>query len=262
MSGGDFRFCRAERHQGVLTLILNRPEVLNALHLEAHQELSRVFDLYASDATLRVAIITGAGERSFCVGTDLKSLAATGPYEYPRGGFAGVTRRFDLWKPVIAAVNGLCLGGGMEILAACDLAVADQHAEFGLPEPLVGQAALGGGGLQRLARQLPMKQAMWLALSAQRIGAEEARSTGLINKVVARGAALANARELAHGLLACAPLALEATKQVLLQSANEPRLEAAMQAHYPAVERMLASEDAREGPRAFAEKRKPQWKGR
>jgi enoyl-CoA hydratase/carnithine racemase len=103
---------------------------------------------------------------------------------------------------------------------------------------------------------------MWLALSAQRIGAEEARSIGLINKVVPRRATLTSARELAHGLLACAPLALEATKQVLLQSANEPRLEAAMQAHYPAVERMLASEDAREGPRSFAEKRKPQWKGR
>lgn len=262
MSGGDFRFCRVERDQGVLTVILSRPEVLNALHLEAHQELSRIFDLYASDAALRVAIVTGAGERSFCVGTDLKSLAATGPYELPRGGFGGITRRFDLWKPVIAAINGLCLGGGMEILAACDLAVAAEHAEFGLPEPLVGQAALGGGGLQRLARQLPMKQAMWLAMSAQRIGAEEARRIGLINKVVPRGEALASARELARGLLACAPLALEATKQVMLQSVNQPRLEDAMQAHYPAVQRMLASEDAREGPRAFAEKRKPQWKGR
>jgi enoyl-CoA hydratase/carnithine racemase len=262
MIAEDLRFCRVERDKAVLTVILNRPGVLNALHLEAHQELSRVFDLYASDEALRVAIITGAGERSFCVGTDLKSLAATGPYEFPRGGFAGITRRFDLWKPVIAAVNGLCLGGGMEILAACDLAVAAEHAEFGLPEPLVGQAALGGGGLQRLARQLPMKQAMWLALSAQRIGAEEACRIGLVNKLVTRGEALAAARELAQSLLACAPLALEATKQVLLQSLNEPRLEAAMQAHYLAVQRMLASEDAREGPRAFAEKRKPQWRGR
>jgi enoyl-CoA hydratase/carnithine racemase len=262
MSGGDFRFCRAEREPGVLTVVLDRPEVLNALQLEAHQELSRIFDQYAADPGLRVAIVTGSGERSFCVGTDLKSLAATGPYEYPRGGFAGITRRFDLCKPVIAAVNGLCLGGGMEIVAACDLAVAAEHAEFGLPEPLVGQAAVGGGGLQRLARQLPMKQAMWLALSAQRIGAEEARRIGLINKVVPRGEALASARELARGLLACAPLALEAAKQVMLQSANQPRLEDAMQAHYPAVQRMLASEDAQEGPRAFAEKRKPLWKGR
>src|SRR5919106_319924 len=122
MIAEDLRFCRVERDKAVLTVILNRPGVLNALHLEAHQELSRVFDLYASDEALRVAIITGAGERSFCVGTDLKSLAATGPYELPRGGFAGMTRRFDLWKPVIAAVNGLCLGGGMEILVACDLA--------------------------------------------------------------------------------------------------------------------------------------------
>lgn len=262
MSGGDFRFCRAERDQGVLTVILSRPEVLNALHLEAHQELARIFDQYAYDPALRVAIVTGTGERSFCVGTDLKSLATTGPYEYPHGGFAGITRRFDLWKPLIAAVNGLCLGGGMEILAACDLAVAAEHAEFGLPEPLVGQAAVGGGGLQRLARQLPMKQAMWLALSAQRIGAEDARRIGLINKVVPSGEALASARELARGLLACAPLALEATKQVMLQSVSQPRLEDAMHAQYPAAQRMLASEDAQEGPRAFSEKRKPRWKGR
>jgi crotonobetainyl-CoA hydratase len=258
----DFKFCRVERDGGVLTVTLDRPQVLNALHLEAHRELSHAFDLYASDAALRVAIITGAGERSFCVGTDLKSLAATGPYEYPKGGFGGITRRFDLWKPVIAAVNGLCLGGGAEIVAACDLAIASDHAEFGLPEPLVGLAALGGGALQRLARQMPMKEAMWLALTGQRIGAEEARRIGFINKVVPRGQALASAQELARSMLACAPLALEATKQVMLQSVAEPRLEAAMQAHYPAAARMLASEDAREGPCAFAEKRKPRWKGK
>ena len=156
----------------------------------------------------------------------------------------------------------LCLGGGVEILAACDLAVASEHAQFALPEPLVGLAALGGGALQRLARQLPMKEAMWLVLTAQRIDAEEARRVGLINRVVPRGQALAAAKEVARGMLACAPLALEASKQVMLQSGGQPSLEAAMRAHYPAAQRMLESEDAREGPRAFAEKRKPQWQGR
>lgn len=257
-----FQFIRLDREDGILTITLDRPEVLNALHLPAHVELSRAFDLYAADADLRVAIVTGTGDRSFCVGTDLKSLAVTGDYEYPKGGFAGVTKRFDLFKPVIAAVNGLCLGGGVEILAACDLAVAADHAQFGLPEPLVGLAALGGGALQRLARQMPMKEAMWLALTAQRIDAEEARRIGLVNRVVPRGRALAGAMEIARGMLACAPLALEASKQVMLQSMGQPSLEAAMLARYPAAERMLASEDAREGPRAFAEKRKPQWRGR
>jgi crotonobetainyl-CoA hydratase len=232
------------------------------LHLPAHVELSRAFDLYADDADLRVAVVTGAGDRAFCVGTDLKSLAVTGDYEYPKGGFAGITKRFDLFKPVVAAVNGLCLGGGVEILAACDLAVASEHAQFALPEPLVGLAALGGGALQRLARQLPMKEAMWLVLTAQRIDAEEARRIGLVNRVVPRGQALAAARDVARGLLACAPLALEASKQVMLQSGNHSSLEAAMRAQYPAAQRMLASEDAREGPRAFAEKRKPKWTGR
>jgi crotonobetainyl-CoA hydratase len=256
------RFIRLDRDDAILTITIDRPDVLNALHLDAHVELSRAFDDYAADPALRVAIVTATGERAFCVGTDLKSLAQTGDYEYPRGGFAGITKRFDLWKPVIAAVNGLCLGGGVEIVAACDLAIAAEHAEFALPEPRVGLAALGGGALQRLARQMPMKHAMWLALTGGRIAAAEAQRAGLVNEVVPRGAALARATAVARVLLECAPLALEASKQVLLQSVAEPDLEAAMRRKYPAAERMLASEDAKEGPRAFAEKRKPRWRAR
>jgi crotonobetainyl-CoA hydratase len=257
-----FQYCRLDRDGAVLTITIDRPEVLNALHAEAHFELARAFDRYAADQELRVAIITGTGDRAFCVGTDLKALARTGPYEYPAGGFAGITKRFDLWKPIIAAVNGLCLGGGVEIVAACDLAVASDHAEFALPEPLVGLAALGGGALQRLARQMPMKDAMWLALTAKRIAADEARRISLINEVVARGTALDRAKSIARDLLACAPLALEASKQVMHQSLAEPDLAAAMRQRYPAAEHMLASDDAKEGPRAFAEKRKPRWLGR
>ena len=257
-----YRYIRFERDGPILTLTLDRPEVLNALHLEAHVELSRAFDAYAANPELRVAIVTGAGERAFCVGTDLKSLAVTGDYEYPRGGFGGLTKRFDLWKPVIAAVNGLCLGGGVEILAACDLAIASEHAEFGLPEPRVGLAALGGGALQRLARQMPMKDAMWLVLTGKRIPAAEALRVSLINEIVPRGTALARAQQIAREMLECAPLALEASKQVLLQSGAEPDLAAAMRRVYPAAERMLSSADAKEGPRAFAEKRKPRWLGR
>jgi enoyl-CoA hydratase/carnithine racemase len=258
----SLQFIRVEQEGAILTITIDRPEVLNSLHLEAHIELSRAFDLYAADSKLRVAIITGAGDRAFCVGTDLKSLAKTGNYEYPSGGFAGITKRFDLWKPVIAAVNGLCLGGGVEIVAACDLAVASEHAEFGLPEPRVGLAALGGGALQRLAREMPMKEAMALVLTAKRIPADEARRVSLVNEVAARGQALDRAKAIARDMLDCAPLALEASKQVMLQSVAEPDLEAAMHRRYPAAERMLASEDAKEGPRAFAEKRKPQWLGR
>lgn len=262
MTDDGFRFCRLDRAGHVLTITIDRPEALNALHLDAHVELSRAFDLYAADPELRVAVITGAGDRAFCVGTDLKSLAQTGSYAYPYGGFAGIMKRFDLFKPVIAAVNGLCLGGGVEILAACDLAVAAEHAQFGLPEPRVGLAALGGGALQRLARTLPMKEAMGLVLTARRMGAAEAQRIGLVNDVVPMAELAARTRALVDELLACAPLALEASKQVMMQSLDEPGLEAAMNRRYPAAERMLASEDAKEGPRAFAEKRKPRWQGR
>lgn len=257
-----FRHCRLERDGAVLTITIDRPEVLNALNEAAHFELNRAFDLYAAESDLRVAIVTGAGDRAFCVGTDLKEMARTGDYAYPPGGFAGITKRFDLWKPVIAAVNGLCLGGGVEIVAACDLAIASDHAEFALPEPRVGLAALGGGALQRLARQMPMKEAMWLVLTGKRIAADEARRISLINEVVPRGTALERARTIAQEMLDCAPLALEASKQVMHQSLLEPDLAAAMRKRYPAAERMLASEDAKEGPRAFAEKRRPQWKGK
>src|SRR4030095_11762814 len=184
MSTASYTYCRYEVDGQILTITIDRPDVLNALHPDAHRELADAFDRYAADPQLRVAIITGTAKVAFCVGTDLKALATTRRDDKPSTGFAGITHRFDLWKPVIAAVNGLCLGGGVEILAACDLAIAADHAEFGLSEPRVGLAALGGGALQRLARELPMKEAMWLVLRAQRIDATEARRIGLINKVV------------------------------------------------------------------------------
>ena len=256
-----YQFCTVERDGHVVTITLNRPAVLNALTPAAHRELARAFDDYAADSDLRVAIVTGAGTRAFCVGTDLKALAETGDHEKPSTGFAGITHRFDLWKPVIAAVNGLCLGGGVEILAACDLAIAADHAEFGVPEPRVGLAALGGGALQRLARDLPLKEAMWLVLRGQRIDATEAQRIGLVNKVVPAGELMRSARALADELLECAPLSLQASKQVMLQSLDEPDFTRAMTRRYDAAERMLASDDAVEGPRAFAAKRKPSWQG-
>jgi enoyl-CoA hydratase/carnithine racemase len=262
MGSDDYQHCNVVRDGSVLFITINRPEVLNALHPPAHAELARAFDLYARDPDLRVAVISGAGERSFCAGTDLKVRAKTGRDDHPETGFAGLTRRFDLFKPVVAAVNGVAFGGGVEIILACDLAIAADHAKFALPEPRVGLAALGGGALQRLARQLPLKQAMGLVLTGRQIGAEEARRIGLINEVVPAGGLATAVRSLVDDLLACAPLALEASKQVMLASLAEPNLAAAIEADYPAAVRMLASEDAREGQRAFVEKRKPAWRGR
>jgi enoyl-CoA hydratase/carnithine racemase len=261
MSDTGFRHCLVDRRDHILTITLNRPEVLNAMSPEAHFELQEVFDLYATDPDMHVAIITGAGDRAFCVGTDLKELARTGDHRKPPGGFCGITTRFNLFKPVIAAVNGLCLGGGTEIVAACDLAIASDRSEFGLIEPRVGLAALGGGALQRLAREMPMKDAMMLVLTGKRIDAHEARRISLINEVVPHEDLIPAARRLAQEILVCAPLAVQASKQVMLQSRDIPVMGDSMVAPYDAAEKMLASKDAIEGPLAFFEKRKPQWTG-
>ncbi|MGH6816013.1 MAG: enoyl-CoA hydratase-related protein [Hyphomicrobiaceae bacterium] len=257
-----FPSCPIEQDGAILWIVIDRPAAMNALDPRAHREMSAALDRFAADSTLRVAVITGAGDRAFCVGSDLKARAATNADDHPPTGFAGLTHRFDLMKPVIAAVNGLAIGGGVEIVAACDLAIAADHAEFALPEPRVGLAALGGGGLQRLARALPLKQAMDLVLTGRRIGAEEAKRIGLVNDVVPLAGLKTRIRKVAETIVEGAPLAIEASKQAMLQSLAMPDLAAALRARYPAAERMLASEDAKEGQRAFIEKRKPKWQGR
>jgi crotonobetainyl-CoA hydratase len=258
----SFEHVLTETGDGILWITINRPAALNALNPLAHRELSAAFDAFGADPALRVAVITGAGERAFCVGSDLKARAEKNADDHPPTGFGGISHRFDLLKPVIAAVNGLALGGGVEIVAACDLAVAADHVEFGLPEPRVGLAALGGGGLQRLARHLPLKYAMELVLTGRRFDAAEARQIGLINDVVPRAELKARVRQMAGQIVEGAPLAIEASKQVMLQSLAQPDLGVALRASYPAAGRMLASEDAREGQRAFVEKRKPRWQGK
>lgn len=250
------------REGAVLWISIDRPGAMNALDPRAHRDMATALDRFQADEALRVAVITGSGEKAFCVGSDLKARAAHGGDDHPATGFAGLTHRFNLTKPVIAAVNGLAIGGGAEIVAAADLAVAAEHAQFGFPEPRVGLAAIGGGGLQRLARFMPMKFAMELMLTGRRITAQDALRIGLINEVVPASGLVARVRELAAEIAAGAPLAIEASKQVLLQSLQHCSLEDALTAAYPAIERMLASDDAIEGSRAFIEKRKPNWQGR
>ncbi len=255
-----------ESEGGVTMIRLNRPQVMNAIHTPMHHELQAALDAFAADPAQRVCVLTGAGERAFCAGSDLKyatKMMQAGRRDemtYPANGYAGLIERFDLDKPVIAAVNGVALGGGFEIALACDLIVASDNARFGLPEPLVGAMALGGG-VHRLARQVGLKQAMGMILTGRIINAREAKELGLVNEVVAPDGLDIAVRRWVEAILKCSPAALAASKQSVMRGLDEPSLAAAMarQDDYPAFARLRASPDSREGPRAFAEKRAPRW---
>jgi enoyl-CoA hydratase/carnithine racemase len=257
------QFVKIGRENHLTLIRIDRPEVLNALHPPAHHELAAAFDDFAADPEQWLAIITGSGTRAFCAGNDLKFRAAQGRKRLPASGFGGLTARFDLDKPVIAAVNGLALGGGFELALACDLIVADEPAQFGLPEVAVGLAALAGG-LHRLPQQIGLKAALGIALTGRKVSAAEAHALGCINEITAAGDAVAGARRWAAQILGASPLAVRAAKQVMLRGLQEPDLSRALihQEEWPAVRALRASEDAIEGPRAFAEGRVPQWRAR
>jgi enoyl-CoA hydratase/carnithine racemase len=254
-------FCNAETDGRILTVTINRPEVMNALHWRANEELSEVFDEFASNEDLWIAIITGAGDRAFSAGNDLKFQAAGNELKIVDKGFGGITSRFDNNKPIIAAVNGVAMGGGFEIVLACDIVVASEKAVFALPEPRVGLAALAGG-MQRLPRQIGMKRAMGMLLTGRRVPAAEGQELGFVNEVVAHDDLMAAARRWADQILECGPLSVRASKEVAYQSYDMASLEESMTHLYPSVSTLMKSEDFVEGPKAFAEKRAPNWQGK
>ena len=254
-------FCESERDGRVLTVTINRPEVMNALQPPGNRELADIFDDFVADPALWVAIITGAGDRAFSAGNDLKYTASGGDRSaMPASGFGGLTSRFDNPKPIIAAVNGVTMGGGFEIALACDLIIASENAIFALPEPRVGLAALAGG-LHRLPRQIGLKPAMGMILTGRRVDAHEAVRLGIANEVVPQDQLMKTARSWADQILECAPLSIRASKQSVYDGLGRP-LEEAMSGRYEQVQAMARSDDFSEGPRAFAEKRKPNWTGR
>jgi len=253
------------RENGLFFVTLDRPKA-NAIDAATSRHLGQAFAAFRDDASLRCAIVTGGGERIFSAGWDLKAAAAGASEadDFGIGGFAGLTEMFDLDKPVIAAVNGAAIGGGFELAMACDLIVAVEHATFALPETAVGVAA-DAGGLQRLPRQLPWRIALELLLTGRRMPASEALHYGLINAVVPAGELMAKARAYAQTIVEGAPLSVRAIKEVLQGSETMSVAEAfraTKQRRFPVHAQMLDSEDHLEGPRAFAEKRKPAWKGR
>jgi len=254
---------RLELRDHVARVTIDRPEVMNAIDAEAEAELEAIWSRLEAADDVRVVVLTGAGERAFCVGADMKSAGASGLDYWAAarpGGFGGIALRQTLDVPVIARVNGHALGGGFEMVLGCDIVVAAEDATFGLPEPRVGRLPLDGG-MSLLQRQIPFRPAMGLLLTGRRISAREAALQGIINEAVPRPDLDAAVDRFVADVLACAPLSLRAIKQAVRRTAHLTAAEAQAM-RLPAVIAALRSRDAQEGVTAFREKRPPVWEGR
>ena len=254
----DFKYVELKRDGNVLEITLNRPEAYNALFSAAHFELAEIFDEFERDQDLWVAIVTGAGEKAFCSGNDLKVSASGGDMSMPASGFAGLCSRTDREKPVIAAVNGVAMGGGLEIVLACDVAIADPIASFALPEVKVGLFA-AAGGLQRLTRQIGEKAAMELILTGRKVGPDEASQLGLINSICESGGVMDAARSLAKTIAGNSPTSIRASKRVLNAVDSLGDWDKALELSHKEIVKLIQSKDTREGMTAFVQKRKPNW---
>jgi enoyl-CoA hydratase/carnithine racemase len=263
----DFEKIVYEKRERIAIITLNRPERMNAIDPQTSAELQQAFTDFRDDDALWVAVLTGAGDRAFSAGNDLvamskaqqegsNSVAAA----YLRVPFGGITRNFDCPKPVIAAINGYCLAGGLEIALSCDIRVAAEHAQFGLPE--VTRAIIpGAGGTQRLPRTVPLGLALELMLTGGKFDAQWALRNGLVNHVVAAGEVMPKAMEIANAICENGPLAVRLVKEAVYAGLNLS-LDDGLRFENEQSRKVLASEDAREGPLAFAQKRKPNYQGR
>lgn len=254
-----------EKKDRLTVITINRPEVMNALSPPTSAEMSRAFDEFSEDPDQWVCILTGAGDKAFSAGNDLKWQAKHGPAKVIqevtkiKGGQGGICRRYDCFKPIIAAVNGLALGGGFEVALSCDIIIAAGHAQFGFPEPRVGTIAIENGIL-RLARRIPYHVAMGILLACRRITAHEALDYGLVNEVVPLEDLMATAENWAAEIMKGAPLSIQATKETAIKGLDRPLDE--IEGLFPLAMKMYASQDHVEGALAFAQKRPPNWKGK
>ncbi|MBI4328250.1 MAG: enoyl-CoA hydratase/isomerase family protein, partial [Chloroflexi bacterium] len=238
---------------------LNRPDQMNALNSEISGALAEALMDFRDDDNARVAILSGMGGRAFSAGMDLKETARTNQTGEKMVPIPDVTS-FNIWKPIIAAIDGYCLAGGLEVALECDIRIATKQSAFGLPE--VRRGIMPGYGLHNLSRVVPLGEALYVQLTGGRLSAERAYQIGLIQELVETREELFSAAErIARDVLLCAPLSVQATKRIVYQARGLPA-EYSWRLGEPLVERVIRSEDAVEGPRAFAEKRDPQWKMR
>ena len=253
--------------EGHLTIItINRAERLNALDGATAKALGEAFEAFENDTDQWVAILTGSG-RAFCTGNDLVAMSqgGAGASGTPRPGshgpgFGSITKRFPLYKPVIAAINGYAVAGGLELALVCDILVADEGAKFGLTEVKWSLMPMGGG-TQRLPRSIPRALANYLILTGEQISADEAKDYGLVSHVTPDGQVMDKAREIAATILERGPLAVWAAKEAMMRGADMP-LEQALAYEDALGSQILHSDDSKEGPLAFAQKRKPEFKAR
>jgi enoyl-CoA hydratase/carnithine racemase len=262
----NYEFTKVEKKDHVTTVTINRPEVMNSISPLVTVEMDHAFNDFDTDPQQWVCIVTGAGEKAFSAGNDLKFQAVNGParmreiMQGVKGGFAGLTSRFDCHKPFIAAVNGLALGGGFEIALACDIIIASENASFGFPEPRVGLIP-GAGGVHRLPRQIPYHLAQYMIMTSKRVTARQAMQYGLVAEIVAPTELIPTAEKIAAEILLGAPLSIRAAKEATLKGLDLT-LQEAISTEFPGQTAMHRSEDFIEGPEAFVEKRPPNWKGR
>jgi dehydration protein DpgD len=259
---------RYEKRDRTAYITLDRPDVLNAMDVRMHEELAVIWEDFEQDDAIWVGVLTGSGDRAFSTGQDLKELArrndpgvrasSLGSLGLP--GYPRLTERHSLTKPVIARVNGYALGGGFEMALACDIVLASEHASFALPEARLGLIP-GAGGIFRLTRQIPFKVAMGHMMTGRSMTATRAYELGLVNEVVPSEQLDECVARWVGDLLRCSPLSIRALKQIATQSAHLS-IEDAFQQQYGAETKRRNSEDCKEGPLAFVERRPPRWKAR
>lgn len=261
MADLDFTNIVYEKRDAIAIVRINREGSLNALDAKTSSEMYRAWEDFRDDDNLRVAILTGTGTKSFSTGMDLVATAqGENQFEGRPVPFGGFTKRMPIYKPIIAAINGFCLAGGMELALTCDIRICTPEARFGLPE--VRWAIMpGAGGTQRMPRAIPQAWANYLVLTGEQIDAETAQSIGLVSHIVPQEELMDKALQIAGVICERGPLAVSAAKEAIVRGADMP-LEHGLAYEDVLLGRLFGTEDAKEGPRAFAEKRKPEYKGR